>query len=48
MQTALHDLEDATGISDPALHWGEDYRETVPSTTAGYRATTWRKRPTTT
>ena len=21
--------EDATGIADPALHWGEDYRETV-------------------
>lgn len=30
MQTALHELEDATGIVDPALHWGEDYRETVP------------------
>ena len=31
MQTALHELEDATGLTDPALHWGEDYRETVPS-----------------
>ena len=30
MQTALRKLEDATGIADPALHWGEDYRETVP------------------
>jgi len=30
MQTALRGLEDATGITDPALHWGEDYRETVP------------------
>jgi bis(5'-nucleosidyl)-tetraphosphatase len=30
LQTALHELEDATGITDPALHWGEDYRETVP------------------
>ena len=29
MQTALRELEDATGIVDPALHWGEDYRETV-------------------
>jgi 8-oxo-dGTP pyrophosphatase MutT (NUDIX family) len=29
LQTALGELEDATGIADPALHWGEDYRETV-------------------
>ena len=29
MQTAMHELQDATGIADPALHWGEDYRETV-------------------
>ena len=30
LQSALHELADATGIVDPALHWGEDYRETVP------------------
>ena len=30
LQTALNELQDATGITDPALHWGEDYRETVP------------------
>jgi 8-oxo-dGTP pyrophosphatase MutT (NUDIX family) len=30
MHTAMHELQEATGISDPALHWGEDYRETVP------------------
>jgi bis(5'-nucleosidyl)-tetraphosphatase len=30
LQTAMRELEDATGISEPALHWGEDYRETVP------------------
>jgi 8-oxo-dGTP pyrophosphatase MutT (NUDIX family) len=29
MQTALRELGDATGIVDPVLHWGEDYRETV-------------------
>ena len=29
LQAALRGLEDATGIVDPALHWGEDYRETV-------------------
>ena len=30
LQTALDELQDAAGITDPALHWGEDYRETVP------------------
>jgi 8-oxo-dGTP pyrophosphatase MutT (NUDIX family) len=30
MQTAMRELEDATGITEPALHWGEDYRETLP------------------
>jgi len=29
LQSALRELADATGIADPALHWGEDYRETV-------------------
>jgi 8-oxo-dGTP pyrophosphatase MutT (NUDIX family) len=29
LQTALDELQDGTGIADPALHWGEDYRETV-------------------
>ena len=30
MQTVLHELQDAAGIADLALRWGEDYRETVP------------------
>lgn len=30
LQSAMHELENATGITNPALHWGEDYRETVP------------------
>jgi hypothetical protein len=29
LETAMRELADATGITDPALHWGEDYRETV-------------------
>jgi 8-oxo-dGTP pyrophosphatase MutT (NUDIX family) len=29
LATAMHELADATGITDPALRWGEDYRETV-------------------
>lgn len=30
LDAAMRALVDATGITDPALHWGEDYRETVP------------------
>ena len=30
LQSALEELEKTTGIVDPALPWGEDYRETVP------------------
>ena len=30
LQAALRELADASGIVDPVLHWGEDYRETVP------------------
>ena len=28
--SALRELEDATGIVDPFLNWGQDYCETVP------------------
>ncbi|HZP87804.1 MAG TPA: NUDIX domain-containing protein [Burkholderiales bacterium] len=27
---AIEELRESTGIEDPAFHWGEDYRETVP------------------
>jgi bis(5'-nucleosidyl)-tetraphosphatase len=30
LDAAMRALADATGITDPALHWGEDFRETVP------------------
>lgn len=30
LRSALQELEETTGILDPALPWGEEYRETVP------------------